>query len=52
MTGESIASVSLQSVDITVINMDDDKTTSGSISSVGYDYYNVPEGIFHHQNNE
>ena len=31
--------------------MDDDETNSGSIDSDGYNSYNVPEGIFHHQNN-
>ena len=31
--------------------MDDDGTTSGSIALDGYDCYNVPEGIFHHQHN-
>ena len=31
--------------------MDDVDTTSGSIASDGYDSYNAPEGIFHHQNN-
>ena len=31
--------------------MDDDETNSGSISSYGYDYYNVPEGIFNNQHN-
>ena len=36
---------------MTGINMDDDETTSGSIASDGYNYYNIPEGIFHHQHN-
>ena len=31
--------------------MDDDETTSGSIASDGYDSYNIPKGIFHHQHN-
>ena len=31
--------------------MDDDETTSGRISSDGYDSYNEPKGIFHHQHN-
>ena len=46
---EFIASASYQLVDATGINMDDDETTSGSIASDGYDSYNVPEVIFHHQ---
>ena len=50
-TKESIASASFQSVDVTVINMDDDETTIGSIASDGYDSYHIPEGIFHHQDN-
>ena len=36
---------------MTVINIDDDETTSGSISSDGYYSYNVPEGIFYLQHN-
>ena len=51
ITQESIASLSSQSVDVTGINMDDDETTSGSIASDGYDSYNIPKGIFHHQHN-
>ena len=31
--------------------MDDNENTSGSIASDGYDSYNIPEGIFHHQHN-
>ena len=31
--------------------MYDDETTSGSIASYGYDSYNIPKGIFHHQHN-
>ena len=31
--------------------MDDDESTSGSIASDGYDSYNIPEEIFHHQHN-
>ena len=31
--------------------MDSDETTSGIIASDGYDSYNAPEGIFHHQHN-
>ena len=31
--------------------MDDNETTSVIIALDGYDFYNVPEGIFHHQNN-
>ena len=50
-TEESIASLSSQSVDVTGINMGDDETTSGSIASDGYDSYNIPKGIFHHQHN-
>ena len=50
-TEESIASASSQSVDVTGINMNDDETTGGSIASDGYDSYNIPEGIFHHQHN-
>ena len=50
-TEEPIASALLQSVDVTGINMDDNETTSGSIGSDGYDYYYVPEGIFHQQHN-
>ena len=50
-TKESIANTSSQSVDVTGINMYDDETNSGSISSDGYDSYNLPEVIFHHQHN-
>ena len=50
-TEESIAILSSQSVDVTGINMDYDETTSGSIASDGYDSYNIPKGIFHHQHN-
>ena len=38
-------------IDVNGINMDDDETTSGSIASDGYDSYNIPKGIFHHQHN-
>ena len=31
--------------------MDDDGTTSGSIASDGYDSYDIPKGVFHHQHN-
>ena len=50
-TKEYIASASSQLVDVTVINIDDDETTSGSIDSYVYDTYNIPEGIFHNQHN-
>ena len=50
-TQEFIASLSSQSVDVTGINMDDDETSSGSITSDAYDSYNIPKGIFHHQHN-
>ena len=39
-TGEFITSVSLQLVDVTRINMDDNGTTSRSIASDVYDSYN------------
>ena len=47
----SITSASSQSVDVTGINIDDNETNSGIIASDGYDYYNVPEGIFYHRHN-
>ena len=31
--------------------MDDDETISGNIASDGYDSYNIPKGVFHHQHN-
>ena len=51
MNKKIIASASSQLVDVTGVNMDDYDTTSGSIASDGYDSYNVPERIFHHQHN-